>query len=143
MCLAKPFFNVISSYFRSSAQFPLYIWFLEITRPFLTVRLMQTASRKKPRFRRESNVGILSKERKMCLLSQVKGTGAMHMTERYYFSNFKSHFFSEIPEENPPRFPSERITRWQGIIGGTGFFPTAFPTALTAFGLSISLAIHL
>ena len=58
-------------------------------------------------------------------------------------SNRKSLFFIEMPDEYPPRPPSEHTTRWQGTMGGTGFTPTALPTALEAFVLPISPATHL
>ena len=39
------------------------------------------------------------------------GCSVIHCSGMDVFSNFKSHFFRGIPEENPPSFPSERITR--------------------------------
>ena len=41
-----------------------------------------------------------------------------------------------------PMVPSVRTTRWHGTMSGTGLWPSAVPTARTAFGRPISAAIH-
>ena len=38
--------------------------------------------------------------------------------------------------------PSVRTTRWHGTMSGTGLWPSAVPTARTAFGRPISAAIQ-
>jgi hypothetical protein len=45
-------------------------------------------------------------------------------------------FFNEMPPGalKPPILPSLRMTRWQGIIKGTGFLANTPPMALAAFG---------
>ena len=37
---------------------------------------------------------------------------------------------SPVKADKPPRLPSDLITLWHGTRMGTGFAPTAFPTAL-------------
>ena len=44
------------------------------------------------------------------------------------------------PRPNPVSDPSPPITRWHGMRIGTGFEPTAPPTARAAFGLPMEAA---
>jgi len=46
-----------------------------------------------------------------------------------------------IPPANPPSLFAEVSTRWHGTTIDIGLLPTAVPTARTAFGLPIALAI--
>src|SRR5262245_49743301 len=51
--------------------------------------------------------------------------------------------FRLIPQAYPPRFPSLRITRWQGMAIATGLLAQALPTARTAAGWPIATATWL
>ena len=59
-------------------------------------------------------------------------------------SNFKMNnfFFKLTPpaELNPPKFPSDLITLWQGTLGEYGFIPQAFATARADLGLFMPIA---
>ncbi len=57
-------------------------------------------------------------------------------------SSSSSFFFNLSPAENPPSEPAELITRCQGMMIGMGLAPNAWPTARTAFGFFILLAIQ-
>ncbi len=57
-------------------------------------------------------------------------------------SSFNNIFLTPNPAENPPIEPFEAMTRWQGMIIGTGFAPQAFAAARTAFGLPVARASH-
>jgi len=57
-------------------------------------------------------------------------------------SSSSNFFFSLRPAENPPSEPAELITRCQGMMIGIGLAPNAWPTARTALGFFIVLAIQ-
>lgn len=60
-----------------------------------------------------------------------------------FFSCLSSHILTSTPPEKPHMEPFDAIILWQGRTIGRGFFPSARPVALSAFGLPIFPAIHL
>ena len=55
-------------------------------------------------------------------------------------SSLRRRFFQPKPFEKPPRPPSLRTMRWQGIRMGSRFFPRIFPIKRTARGLPVRRA---
>src|SRR5207253_10045639 len=56
-------------------------------------------------------------------------------------SKLRSHRLTSIPPPKPVSEPFDPITRWQGMMIGTGLAPFAAPTARVAVGRPIDLAI--
>src|SRR5215471_19979491 len=71
----------------------------------------------------------------MCVLVHPSYTGVVRSRER-------SRLFTSVPKRYPPRPPPVCSTRWQGTMMGTGFRPSAVPTARTARGWPMRWATH-
>ena len=67
----------------------------------------------------------------------------MPVPDRLALSSRNNNAFASSPPANPVNFPDAPITRWHGATIDIGFFPFAAPTARTALGLPICMAIWL